>query len=120
MTMLDANMILRYLLNDSFEMAERAEQYIKTGDVIVSVEVVAEVVYVLKGVYRMECKEIAAAITSFLKLVACRDMDVLCFALDVYGENNLDFVDCVLYGYHMVEGIDIATFDQKLAKLMER
>ena len=49
MVMLDANMILRYLLNDNQEMADRAERYLEDGDVIVTIEVVAEVVYVLKA-----------------------------------------------------------------------
>ncbi|MBQ3798010.1 MAG: PIN domain-containing protein [Butyrivibrio sp.] len=51
MVMLDANMILRYLLNDNAEMAETAEKYINSGNVIVTIEVIAEVIYVLKGVY---------------------------------------------------------------------
>ena len=53
MVMLDANMILRYLLNDNQEMADIAEQYLNDGDVSVTIEVLAEVVYVLKGVYSM-------------------------------------------------------------------
>ena len=53
MVMLDTNMILRYLLNDDQEMADKAEQYLNAGDVSVTIEVIAEVVYVLKGVYSM-------------------------------------------------------------------
>lgn len=29
---------------------------------------------------------------------------------------NLDFVDSVLYAYHHVRGIEIATFDKKLLR----
>ena len=42
----DANMILRYLLNDNTEMAEKAEKYLNTCTVFVTTEVIAEVVYV--------------------------------------------------------------------------
>lgn len=49
MQMLDTNMVLRYLLNDSREMADEAETIIKEGSVLLTTEVVAEVVYVLKG-----------------------------------------------------------------------
>ena len=51
MVILDANVILRYLLNDNQEMAERADHLIQTEEVSVTIEVMAEVIYVLKGVY---------------------------------------------------------------------
>ncbi len=118
MVMLDANMILRYLLNDDQKMADIADQYLDAGDVSVTIEVIAEVVYVLKGLYSMDRGAIADTIKGFLELVNCRDMDVLTAALDTYGARNLDFVDCVLYGYHAVKGVKIATFDKKLLKLL--
>ena len=116
--MLDTNMILRYLLNDNQEMADKAEQYINDGDALITIEVIAEVVYVLKGVYSMERDKIADTVKRFLELVSCQEMDVLKLALDTYAERNLDFVDCVLYGYHAVKDIEIATFDKKLLKLI--
>lgn len=111
-------MILRYLLNDNAGMAEQAEQYLNDEDVFVTVEVIAEVVSVLKGVYSMERSSIADTMKQFLELVRCRETDVLNCAFDAYGAHNLDFVDCVLYGYHSVRGARIATFDRKLLKLI--
>lgn len=118
MVILDTNMILRYLLNDNQEMADKAEQYIKSGDVWVTIEVIAEVVYVLKGVYSLDRETIANIIKGFLKLVNCSETDVLDRALETYAERNLDFVDCVLFGYHTVHEAEIATFDKKLLKLI--
>ena len=118
MVIFDTNMILRYLLNDEQDMAEKAEQYLNTGDVFVSIEVIAEVVYVLKGLYAMARDIIVDTVKGFLDLVSCQEMDVLQVALDTYGDRNLDFVDCVLYGYHAVKGAEIATFDKKLLKLL--
>ncbi len=118
MVLFDANMILRYLLDDNAEMADKAEQYLENGDVSVTVEVIAEAVYVLRGVYAMERDRIAETIKGFLSLVHCREADVLHLALDVYAERSLDFVDCVLYAYHAVRGFEIATFDKKLLRLM--
>ena len=118
MVMLDANMILRYLLNDNQEMADKAEQYLDAGNVMVTIEVIAEVVYVLKGVYSMGRDEIVDTIKDFLEMVDCSEMDVLKIALDTYKDRNLDFVDCVLYGYHSFKGTEIATFDKKLLNLL--
>ena len=114
----DANMILRYLLNDNAEMAEKAENYLSQTVVTVTIEVVAEVVYVLKGVYRMERRKIADTLKDFLQIAQCRDMEVMRIALETYAAQNLDFVDCVLYGYHKAENLDVATFDKKLLKLL--
>lgn len=118
MVMLDTNMILRYLLNDNPDMAEQAEQYLDSGEATVTAEVMAEAVYVLKGVYGLERGTIAETLRDFLVLVSCREEDVLRVALDTYATHSLDFVDCVLYGYYCVRHATIATFDKKLLKLM--
>lgn len=118
MVMLDANMVLRYLVNDNQEMADAAEKIIMAGNVCVTNEVMAEVVYVLKGVYSVERGEIAATLLNFLKEIDVCDRDVLSLALRTYGEKNLDFVDCILYAYHKVKNCEICTFDQKLRRLL--
>ncbi len=118
MVLFDANVILRYLLNDNQEMADAAERYLKAGGVLVTIEVAAEVVYVLKGVYSLERDNISETLKSFLGLVDCRDKDVLILALETFGKHNLDFVDCVLLAYHVIRKIEIATFDKKLLKLL--
>ena len=116
--LLDANAVLRYLLNDNEEMADQAERALNSGEAAVTIEVMAEVVYVLKGVYAMERDRIAETLKGFLKLAGCQERDVLNLALDTFGDRNLDFIDCVLYGYHSVKGYEIATFDKKLLRLI--
>ena len=118
MIILDANLILRYLLNDNEEMADTAERFLNTGNAYVTIEVIAEVVYVLKGVYSMKRTVIADVIHGFMRLVKCQEPAVLDLALDTYRKHSIDFVDCVLYGYHQVKGAEIATFDKKLLKLI--
>ena len=120
MVMFDANMILRYLLNDNAGMAEQAERYLNQNQVTVTTEVIAEVIYVLSGVYHMKRDKISRTLLGFLEMVHCRDSRIVKIALETYGEQNLDFVDCVLYAYHRVESIEIATFDRKLLKLLSR
>lgn len=120
MVLLDANVILRYLLNDNTEMAEKAERYIAAGDAVVTIEVIAEVVYVLKGVYTLERAVIAETVKQFLALADCRDRKVLSCALQAFGECGLDFVDCVLYAYHKEKAMEVATFDKQLLKMLER
>ena len=120
MVLLDANMILRYLLDDNEIMAKHAALYIDSGSTSVTIEVIAEVIYVLKGVYLLDRHKIAKTIQQFLSLVRCRDEKVLMFALDTFDKHNLDFVDCILYAYYKVERAEIATFDKQLLRLMEQ
>lgn len=114
----DANMILRYLLDDNKEMAETAERHIINDSVFVTIEEMAEVVYVLQRVYSMERSTISETLKDFLKLVYSDNRIVLETAIDVFGKNNIDFVDCVLFAYNRANGTKIATFDKKLLKLL--
>ena len=118
MVVLDANVILRYLLNDNEAMAREAESIIKTEVTMVPIEVIAEVVYVLKGVYSVDGNKIRDALMEFLSEVTVAEKEVIQVGLDAYAENNLDFVDCILYAYSCVKKYDIKTFDKKLNKLL--
>lgn len=120
MVIFDTNMILRYLLNDNKEMADKAESFITKGNVIVSVEVIAEVVYVLSGVYKIKREKISFILKEFIDIVYCKEKDVLLTALEIFAKSNLDFVDCVLFGYYKVRNFKFATFDKKLLKLIEK
>lgn len=116
--MLDTNMVLRYLLNDNKEMADEAERIVKDGAVLLTTEVIAEVVYVLKGVYSIERGQIASCLLEFLSEVNIPEEQVVRLGLETYAEQNLDFVDCILYAYNRVKGYEVKTFDKKLQKLL--
>ncbi|MBR1444968.1 MAG: PIN domain-containing protein, partial [Firmicutes bacterium] len=95
---IDANVILRYLLFDNEDMAEKAEEIIHSG-VFVSFEVMAEVIYVLKGVYKLERDEISNVLRKFTDLIETDDNEVMKSALEIYEKKKLDFVDCLLIAY---------------------
>ena len=118
MVMLDTNMILRYILDDNKKMADIVEEYITSCNVIITIEVIAEVVYVLRKVYSLERQMVSDEVKNFAALVKCNESDVLDFAIDTYATKNLDFVDCVLYAYNKIDGFEIATFDKKLLRLL--
>ena len=118
MVIFDTNMILRYLLNDQPETAQRAERCLEEGHVLVTIEVIAEVVCVLNSVYAIEREKISGILQAFLKYVNYRDSDILDLAVRAYGEHKLDFVDCVLYAYYKIDGTEIETSNQTLRRLM--
>ena len=119
MPIIDANVILRYLLNDHAEMSPAARDIIATG-AQTTVEVLAEVVYVLSGLYQTDRRSISEGLQVFINEISILEKPAVCYALKLYGLSNLDFVDCVLAGYHHVNGDAVATFDRKLLKAIEK
>ena len=116
--MLDANVILRYIPNDNEDMVLEVTEVIKSKNVIVTIEVIAEVIYVLKRIYGVDKREITESILDFISDIDVVEKDVLMLGVETYAEKNLDFIDCILYAYKCIKGYDVFTFDKKLKKLL--
>ena len=117
--LIDANVILRYLLNDIEEQAVEAKKIIKIGAFTIP-EVIAEVIYVLKSVYKIERKEIGNAITSVLKEIDIENKNIILKSVEIFSETNLDFVDCILISYNKIENVEVFSFDKKLNNKLKR
>ena len=113
--LIDANVILRYLLRDVEEMANDAEKIIKSGACTLP-EVLAEVIYVLKSVYKVDKKEICTAIFAILNEIEVEHKKNIFRAVEIFSEKNLDFVDCILIAYSEIENFKVFSFDKKLNK----
>ena len=120
MLILDTNAILRYMLSDNIDMATKVNELITNNRVMVRYEIVAEVVYVLEGVYSLSRDKIKDSISVFLSVpnVETESKSVLLLALETYVDKNIDFVDCLLYGFKVLQSYDVFTFDKKLNKLL--
>ena len=116
--LLDANAALRYLLGDEPAMAEKTKQAIGFGAFLLP-EVLAEIVYVLSGVYAVPRAELAKKLDAFLDEVQCDPPAVLRRALATFGAKKVDFVDCLLLAYHVETGDAVVTFDKDLRKLLD-
>ena len=111
--LIDANAILRYLLNDVENMAAESAQVIKSGAFTIP-EVLAEVVYVLLKVYHVERQEISKVLIIFLNSIEINRKDIMIKALEIFADTNLDFVDCILIAYNKTDSVEIFSFDKKL------
>ncbi len=115
MIRIDANYIIRYFVNDNEKMAKIAEETLMNEEVFVSHEVLAEVVYVLGGVYDIPKKEISLKLIALLSQKNVNSLDdVVINALMVFVDKNIDFVDALLCVYSKKD--EIRTFDKKLLK----
>ena len=93
---IDANLILRYLLNDP--EAESVEQlFRKQEDLILSNLVVAEIVWTLTSFYRWRKDKIIPPLLGLIKLPFIKaDKNLLLSALEIYHKHNIDYVDAYL------------------------
>lgn len=101
-------------------MALEAEHIIKDQNVQITIKIIAEVIYVLKGVYSVEREEIKESLVTFLDEVNAVEPEVLRLGIETYAKYNLDFPDCILYAYNRVKGYQIKTFDKKLNRLLKQ
>ena len=121
---IDANVILRYLLKDNEKFYKEAEALF--NDVFsgkkriwIMHSVIAEVVYVLLKLYSAPRKEIAEVLTEFMKIkgVKVQDKEIFFHAFKIFEKKNLDFVDCLLCAYS--KKYQVISFDKKLNKCIK-
>lgn len=122
MSIVDANIILRYLLDDHAELSARAADIIEQQSVTLLTEVGCEVIYVLQKVYAIDRKDIQIQLSQLIeeKLVNMEKPEVFLKALQYYSDSRLDFVDTLLLAYQTLDGQEIFTFDKKLLKHLKR
>ncbi|MCM1105336.1 MAG: PIN domain-containing protein [Blautia sp.] len=115
MQLIDANVILRCILDDYPEMTEQAIKVINNG-AYTKPEIIAEVVYVLQKVYSVQRQQIKAMLNQILDLVFCSEEKSVRYALNLYADVALDFVDCLLVAYNKINKEKVFSFDKKLNK----
>lgn len=104
--LIDANIILRYLLCDSKDLYYKAEKFFKEiekGNIKAYIHhaVLAEVVYVLTKVYKIKRNEIADILIEFIshKGILVDNKEIIINSLRIYCNSNYDYVDCLLCAY---------------------
>lgn len=113
--LLDANAILRFLLNDIPEQAQKTSAVIYDGAFTIEA-VLSEVVYVLGGVYNRSRNDISKSLSDLLDLISITNKNVVKYSLEIFAKTSLDFVDCLLISYNNLNGTEIFSFDKKLNK----
>ena len=115
---LDTNAILRYLLNDIPEQAEKTTQQIKIGAKSY-LEIIAEVVYVLVKLYSVPREKISEIVSPITNEIEFDNADIVRNALCNYSQTKFDFVDCLLIARNQILSEEIFTFDKKLTNRLK-
>ena len=120
-TLLDANVLLRYFLRDDEKLYEEAYRIIDEKSCFVLTNILQEVLYVLCGpVYQLPRKDVADAVVQSFSDINYMDRETVECALRLFVEKpKMDFPDCMLLAYHVLYDVDVSTFDQKLKKKLK-
>lgn len=103
-TIVDENVILRYLLNDDASKANRARRLILGGNVRTYPEVIVRVVCVLSEVYGVPRSLIGNVIELLMGDIQVEEAASVRLAARLYSANKLDFDDCLMAARSALHG----------------
>jgi predicted nucleic-acid-binding protein len=122
MIALDTNVLVRFLVEDDPDQAERAASLVeraeRSGEPLLLTQVVAcETVWVLDTAYGFRREEISGVLQEVFRArqILLEDEDSLRRALDAYRGGEGDFADCLIRERARAAGAEaVATFDRVL------
>ena len=124
---LDANVILRFLLADHPTHSLQARKLFEkaasgtSGPLFISAACAAEVPLVLTSFYKHPRKDVSQALQGvFLHAgVEAEHFDLLMTACDFFAKFNVDFIDCYHAAATGVSDGELATFDRDFRKFTD-
>jgi predicted nucleic-acid-binding protein len=122
--LLDTNYLLRFLLNDNKEQAEKAAELLFSAEehensLTIPLLVFVEAVFVLIKIYNYSRFQVSDVLSQIAENPAF-DIDkreILLASFQQYPQVSLSFVDIMLSQQAKLEGKILATFDKKLENL---
>jgi len=117
----DTNVFIRFLTNDDPAKAKRAEALFRNAvegkvKLVTSLLVVAEIVWTLESFYKLDKSDIASKVERILNTpnLECAESSLILMALDLYVQQNIDFVDAFHAFYLKEHALNrIVTYDRK-------
>ncbi len=121
MIYIDANVVLRYLLNDNKKYSVISKDIIENNEIFIKTEVLAEIVYVLNKTYNVPKDLLKNVLIDLLNNsnINVEAKDIIIESLNIFNEKNIDFIDSLLCAYGKILNYKIATFDKKLIKCLK-
>lgn len=123
-SLLDTNVILRFLLDDDPDQSPRAARFLKRvekGEEWTELEdcVLCELVWVLEKGLQVPRREIASKLSALLGLRGLRGRGkrILLEALSRFAGTSCDIADCLLASRARSRGVEVRSFDHDFSAL---
>ena len=121
---IDANYFLRFILKDNLAQWKIANNYFEKAKqekikLVFLTEVILEIEYVMRKVYKLNRKLIFKYISTLLIINSFEviDREVLKLALLTYLDKNIDFVDAILFYKSKNRRAEVLSFDKDFDKM---
>jgi len=121
---IDANYFLRFILKDNLTQWKIANNYFEKAKqekikLVFLTEVILEIEYVMRKVYKLNRKLIFKYISTLLVINSFEivDREVLKLALLTYLDKNIDFVDAILFYKSKNRQAEVLSFDKDFDKM---
>ena len=125
-TLIDTNLIVRYLVQDHDKHARAAGRLFEACDrgdltMIVLPVVLAECVFVLESFYKHSRSDIASALASLISSpgVEIDNVTVHLDALTRYKGTKAHFVDCLIAATAVANKVPVSTFDRDFRQFLD-
>ena len=119
MTLVDTNILLRFILKDDIQMYNEAKRILENhDDLFIANEVIAEAIYVLTKSYNIPRVNSANLFIEIINenIFQLSSKEIIIKALEIFSSKNLDFIDCILCATSRLTENRVETFDKKLKK----
>ena len=121
--LLDTNIVIRFLTRDNEEYYHKSVEIfrdIESGktEALLMDFIFAEIVYVLKRIYKYSKNDIASVLKKLLlyKNLYTENKLITFEALEIYADKNIDFADAMLCAKQKLEGFEIISFDKDIER----
>ena len=117
---LDANIIIRFLVDDDKEKTNAIEKLIRSNETLILTDVtIAEIIWVLSSYYKEPKKDIVKKITALIHLPSIKcNKKVIITALSFFEKHNIDWIDAYLAAYTKENDLkEIYSYDLDLDKI---
>ena len=119
MTILDTNILVRYVAKDSPALAQKASEILQSKrNLFVPESVWPETSYVLTKIYGFNHDKVIEYFSSLLKKENIHTNSESIQGIEISSRSNLDMVDCFAIAHAVKKG-DLASFDKKMMKVFE-
>ncbi|OGD89162.1 hypothetical protein A3J17_01260 [Candidatus Curtissbacteria bacterium RIFCSPLOWO2_02_FULL_40_11] len=118
--LLDANIIIRFLVSDDPNKANRVEKLLagqNNKNILVDI-VVAEIIWVLGSYYQFDKSSIIESLKALIhyKSIVC-NKTLLESALTLWEKYNISFIDAYLISVAKLKSLNIYSYDVKFDKV---
>ena len=116
----DTNVLVRLIINDLPDQAQKVNRLLNDGlDLYVNEVVVSELYWVLTSIYKFNKNEFIEAVDDLIETqgIIFSNVEMITQALTFFVNSSADFTDCLINAINQAQQIKTLTFDKKASKL---